>query len=158
MYIFSISGSFIFLSNILYNFLNSNIVFFEFDTAYFINVVIGAIKDNIPNINSLTVNSVWTCADNLLDQCLGEKNISIVQNDLLPIEYTSGYLMIHITAFLSKLSLDLQNLSQLNSAKIVLSTIIKSYSLYCVLVYLLCSSSLVYILSNLNKLSLVTKK
>lgn len=65
--------------------------------------------------------------------------------------------MIHITAFLSKLSLNLQNLDQLNSAKIVLSTIIKSYSLYCVLVYFICSSSLVYILSNLNKVSLITK-
>ena len=49
-------------------------------------------------------------ADNLLDQCLGEKIPTFVQNDLLPIEYTSGYLMVFITAFLSKLSLSFQNL------------------------------------------------
>ena len=156
MYLFLISTSLIFLSHTLYNFLNTNINIFEFDTAYFINIVIGAIKDYIPNINTLNGNSVWTCADNLLDQCLGEKIPTIVQNDLLPIEYTSGYLMVFITAFLSKLSLSFQNLDQFNSAKIVLSTIIKSYSFYCVIIYLLCSSFLIYILNFLINLNLIT--
>ena len=44
-------------------------------------------QDEIPDINNLTSNTIWSCSDNAFEQCLGDKTINIAQNDIFPIEY-----------------------------------------------------------------------
>ena len=151
IFIFLSIGVSIFLSIILYKIICFQVNIFEFDTSIFINITLGSIRELIPNINNIDNYSVWTCPDLSLPLCknLFEKNIQI--NDVLPIEYTSGFLMSILTALFSRLFIDKTLFNEGDPSLAVFSSIIKGYSLYCVSVYLICFGVINYISDKLEK-------
>lgn len=150
----SISVS-IFLSIILYRIICFQVNIFEFDTSIFINMTLGSVKEFIPNISNSNINTVWSCPDLTLPLCenLTKKNIQI--NDVLPIEYSSGFLMSIFTALFSRLFIDKTLINGGDPSLAAFSSIVKGYSLYCVSIYLICFGVINYISNKLEKKKLI---
>lgn len=143
-------SSFLFCGANLFQILASSIYPYEFDTSYVINMVIGTLKHGIPNFNNIYGNSIWTCAEFIRGECFNPDIANYHQNDVLPIDHSSGYLLVFVTALFTKLSLFLNSSKTINSQELI-SYIIQGYSSYSVLVYLLSFISLLFSIYFLNK-------
>ena len=134
----------------LHNILFSSIQIFEFDTVYFANMVIGTLEDGLPDFNNIYANSIWKCSLESINFCLDNKEL-VVQNDLFPIDYSSGYLMVFATAFISKILLIFNQLNLISPPESILSTIINSFSIYICFIYLIGLISIVVSINYLNQ-------
>lgn len=149
---FSLSVAlFIFCGANLFQILASSIYPYEFDTSYVINMVIGTLKHGIPNFNNVYGNSIWTCSDLIKGACFNPDIANYQQNDVLPIDHSSGYLLVLITTFFTKLSLFL-NEGKIIDSQIFISYIIKGYSSYVVSVYLFSFTSLIFCIFFVDKI------
>ena len=118
-------------------------------------MTLGSVREFIPNISNSNANTVWNCPDLALPLCknLTDKNIQI--NDVLPIEYSSGFLMSIFTALLSRLFIDKTLINAGDPSLAAFSSIVKGYSLYCVSIYLICFGVINYISDKLEKKKLI---
>ena len=135
----------------LFQILASSINPFEFDTVYVINMIAGFIKDGLPSSSNIYGNSIWTCSATIQGECLNPNILNIHQNDVFPIDHSSGYLMIFLTGIISKIILFFNPIDTFNNVQGFFEIIIKSYSIYCVLIYSLCAFMLMSAIYFLNK-------
>lgn len=152
-------SSFLFCGANLFQILASSIYPYEFDTSYVINMVIGTLKHGIPNFNNIYGNSIWTCSEIIKGGCFNPDVSNYHQNDVLPIDHSSGYLLVLITTFFTKLFLFLNSSKTINSQELI-SYIIQGYSIYAFVVYLFCFTSLMfsfYLLNRVIKINLFEK-
>ncbi len=133
-------------------FMFNNIDIFEFDTAYAANIIQGLLIDGIPSLNSINSTSVVTCISNGTLVCGDHSVIANPNVEIVPIEHTSGYLLIYFSAFFYRV-IGFFVLNEAGSDRIAFfNTIIASYVLYVSLI----EASCVIVLYRLLKYSGVT--
>lgn len=135
----------------LYQILASSISPFEFDTVYVINMVTGFIKNGLPSSYNIYGNSVWTCSETIPGECFNPNILNLHQNDVFPIDHSSGYIMVFLTGIISKIFIIFNPINDSNSVHEIFGIIIKSYSIYCVLIYFFCAFMLMISLYFINK-------